>query len=125
MPHILYTFDKNPQRPRPGEQSELFKFALMLRKLYEQAARIINGQLSFGPGTGFDNIAGTWANVADTGAADTNFSITHNLGYIPNGWILMNQSIAGVLYKGSVAWTKTTISLKCNVAHDNVTIFIL
>lgn len=125
MPHILYTLEKNPVKPRPGEPRDFFNFAMMLRKLYEQLARIVNGQISFGPGTGFDNIAGVWASVADTGLADTNFSITHNLGYIPSGWILMNQSIAGVLYKGSVAWTTTTMSLKCNVAHDNVAIFIL
>jgi hypothetical protein len=120
MPKALFTFDFTPTEP-----PVLKGFALMLRKLYEQLVRIVNGQLSFGNGATPDNIAGAWAAVADTGAADTNFTVTHNLLYIPVGVILMTQTKAGVIYKGSVAWTTTTITLKCNVANDNILIFIL
>jgi hypothetical protein len=125
VPHILYTLEKNPPRPRPGEPRDFFTFAMVIRKLYEQLARVVNGQISFGPGTKYDNIAGVWATVVDTGLANTDFTIIHNLGYVPSGWIPMNQTLAGVLYKGSVAWTTTMITLRCSVAHDNVTIFIV
>lgn len=120
MPHILYTLDYTPQEP-----PELKKWSIMVRKLYEQLARVVNGLISFGNGIARDNIDGEWAAVADTGAADTDFTITHNMLRIPVGWIAMNQTKAGVLYKGSVAWTKTTITLKCNVANDSILIFIV
>lgn len=117
MPHALSTLDFTPM----GD-----KFAKMIRKLYEQLVRIVNGQLSFGNGSGIgDNMAGVWAAVEDTGSADTNFTITHNLLYIPTGYIVMNQSIAGSVYQGSLPWTTTQITLKCSTAHANILIFIL
>ena len=97
----------------------------MVRKLYEQLARVLNGLVSFGNGITRDNIDGEWGAVADTGAADTDFTITHNMLRVPVGVILMTQTKAGVIYKGSVAWTKTTITLKCNVANDNILVFIV
>jgi hypothetical protein len=120
MPKALSTFDFTPKEP-----PNLVGFAKMLRKLYEQLVRIVNGQLSFGNGTTPDNMAGAWAAVADTGLANTDFTITHNLLRVPVGFIVMNQTLAGVIYKGSVAWTDTQITLRCSVAHDNILIFIL
>lgn len=120
MPHILYTLDYTPQEP-----PELKKWALMVRKLYEQLARIVNGLISFGNGLKRDNIDGEWATVADTGAANTDFTITHNMLRIPVGFIVMTSSSGGVVYKGSVAWTTTTITLRDTVAHDSILIFIV
>ena len=120
MPHILYTLDYTPKEP-----PELTKWSLMIRKLYEQLARVVNGLVSFGNGVTRDNIDGEWASVANTGAADTDFTITHNMLRIPVGWILMSQTKAGVLYKGSVPWTTTTITLRCSVANDSILIFIV
>ncbi|SRR5229473_4490843 len=120
MPHALFTFDFTPDKP-----PELHGFAKMLRKLYEQLVRIVNGQLSFGNGLKPDNIAGVWATVADTGAANVDFTITHNLLYVPVGWILINQTKAGIIYIGSVVATKTQITLRCSVANDNILVFIV
>ena len=123
MPHALSTFDFQPTTPpeTPGAS----QFGKMLRKLYEQLVRIVNGRLSFGNGLTPDNMAGVWGVVADTGLANTDFTIIHNLLYVPTGFIVINQSVAGVLYQGSVAWTKTTITLRCSVAHDKILIFII
>ena len=120
MPHILSTLDFIPDKPL-----EIRQWALMIRKLYEQLARVVNGLVSFGNGLTRDNIDGEWAAVADTGAANADFTITHNMLRVPVGWIAMNQTKAGVLYKGAAAWTTTTITLKCNVANDNILIFIV
>lgn len=120
MPHILSTLDFTPKDP-----PTLMRFAVMLRKLYEQLARVLNGLVSFGNGLNRDNIDGEWATVVDTGTADTNFTVVHNMLRIPVGVILMSQSKAGVIYKGSVAWSTTTITLKCNVANDSIVIFIV
>ena len=123
MPQIAYTFDAQPTTP--PETPGLSRFGQMLRKLYEQLARVINGRISFGNGSTPDNIAGVWAAVLDTGAANTDFVITHNLLYIPQGWLLIRQSKAGILYLGSVPPTKTQITLRCSVANDSILIFIL
>ncbi len=123
MPHALSTFDFQPRTP--PETPGITKFSSMLRKLYEQLVRIVNGNISFGNGATPDNIAGVWAHVPDTGAANTDFTVTHNLLYVPQGWLAINQTKAGVLYKGTVAATNTQITLKCSVANDDVLIFIL
>lgn len=123
MPHALYTLDFQPTTP--PETPGVTRFSKMIRKLYEQLVRIVNGQLSFGNGLTPDNIAGVWAAIADTGLANTNFTFTHNLLYVPTGFIVINQSVAGVIYQGSVAWTKTTITLRCSVAHDKILLFII
>ncbi len=120
MPHILSTLDFTPNDP-----PKLKQWAIMVRKLYEQLARVLNGLVSFGNGLARDNIDGEWAHVADTGAANADFTITHNMLRIPVGWILMNQTKAGVLYKGGVGWTTTQITLKCSVANDDILIFIV
>ena len=123
MPHALSTFDFQPTTPpeTPGAS----QFGKMLRKLYEQLVRIVNGRLSFGNGLTPDNIAGVWAAIADTGTANTDFTFTHNLLYVPTGFIVINQSKAGVVYQGSIPWTTTKITLKCSVANDKVLLFIL
>jgi hypothetical protein len=120
MPHILFTLDFTPKT-----NDQVRPWTVMVRKLYEQLARILNGLVSFGNGITRDNIDGEWAHVADTGAANADFTITHNMLRIPVGWILMNQTKAGILYKGAAAWTTTTITLKCSVANDDVLIFIV
>lgn len=123
MPHILNTFDFQPRTP--PETPGVTKFSSMLRKLYEQLARIVNGNISFGNGTGFDNIRGVWVAIGDTGAANTDFTFNHNLLYIPTGFILMNQTKAGILYQGSVPWTDKQMTLKCSVANDSILIFVI
>lgn len=120
MPKILYTFDFTPSAP-----IELKRFAFMLRKLYEQLARVFNGSIGFGDGTHSDNISGAWAAVADTGGANTNFTVTHNLGRLPVGYILMKADRAVSIYTGSVAATTTQLTLKANVANAAVSLFVL
>ena len=62
--------------------------------------------------------------VADTGNADTEFTVSHNLGRTPNGYILTETDKAACLYNGATAWTDTALYLKCNVANAAITITI-
>lgn len=62
--------------------------------------------------------------VADSGSADTEFSITHHLGRVPAGFILTKSDKAAVLYDSGSAWTTTTIYLKCNVANAALTVSV-
>jgi hypothetical protein len=128
MPHILYTLDFTPPKSgdeNPNEPKGWYSWSVMIRKLYEQLARVLNGLVSFGNGTTRDNIDGEWATVVDTGLADTDFTVTHNLLRPPVGFILMTTTLGGVVYKGSVAWTDTTITLKDTVANDSILIFVV
>ncbi len=124
MPHVVDTLEHVAVPGRPNEPLPMFQ--KMLRKLYEQLARVINGGISFGDGVNElpDNIDGAWDNVADTGAANTNFTVVHNLGRIPNGVLAVQQNKAGVYYLGSVSATTTDITLKCSVANVAVRLFI-
>ena len=128
MPHILYTLDFTPEVPKDENYSKptgLRAWSIMIRKLYEQLSRVINGLISFGNGVTRDNIDGEWASVTTPATPDTDFTVAHNMLRIPVGFILMNQTKAGVLYQGSVAWTTTDITLKCSVASDDIVIFIV
>jgi hypothetical protein len=62
--------------------------------------------------------------VADTGLADTEFSLQHYSGRIPEGFILSYINISGVVYDSGTAWTKNTIYLKCSAANANVKLLI-
>jgi hypothetical protein len=50
------------------------------------------------------------------GAANTDFTITHSLGRIPLTIVGQDGNNGGILYRGSVAWSKTTITLRCTTA---------
>lgn len=97
----------------------------MVRKLYEQLARVLNGLVSFGNGLSRDNIDGEWATIPDTGPANTDFTVTHNMLRLPVGAWIMRQTKGGVIYDGTVPWDDTTITLKCTVANDAIVIFIV
>lgn len=88
----------------------------------------MQGRIRFGGGGDGDrgeNIAGEFQVVADTGAADTEFSVTHGLGSIPIGFLVTNIDKGGVIYDSGTAWTTTTIYLKCSAANAAVTVFLL
>lgn len=101
------------------------RFRQATKKYAERLANIINGQISFGNGTALDNMQGRWLNTVTPGVADTDFTIAHNLGRIPVGFITISVDKAGVIYKGSIAWTTSNITLKCSTATTTVRIFVI
>ena len=62
-------------------------------------------------------------NIPDTGAADTGYQISHNLGREPVGCLLQLKDRACDAYKGST-WSANTIEVKFTVANTNVNIRI-
>lgn len=130
MPQVPTNFSYIPQDPPPtGGKSQppsaLSRFASAVSRAWQLMAQVINGQISFGNGSSSDNISGVWATVADTGAANTDFTITHNLGRVPVGYLTMTASIATDIYTGSVSATKTQITLRSSTAHAAISLFIL
>jgi len=124
MPHVVDTLE-DIKVPGPPEEP-LQRFQKMLRKLYEQLARIVNGQISFGDSLNSisDNIAGTWVSTTTPAVANTDFTVVHNLGRLPSGWIVAMQDKAASVYLGATLATTTDLTLRCSVASVAVRLFI-
>ena len=86
------------------------------------------GRVRFGTGddgVGGENIAGEFQVFTTSGTPDAENTVTHTVGSVPIGYIVLKQDKAGSLYLGSSAWTSTDVYLKCDVATVAFTIFLL
>lgn len=89
-------------------------------------SRVINGNISFGNLTdGTDNITGFWYSGVTPNPAGTEFQVTHNLGRVPTGWLVVNADQACSVYKGATVWTTSKMYLKCSAATVNLVIFVI
>lgn len=58
-------------------------------------------------------------------SANTEDTVTHNLGRIPIGYIVIDRDKAGMVYSSSKAsWTTTTMRLKCDVGATATTLLV-
>ena len=119
MARIQNNFDFLPK----DQKSDLGLFARMLLKVWQNAAFIWNGGISFGDGSKTDNIAGVWVSVTFA-APNVDQTVTHNLGRIPVGYIPMTKSATCDVYTGSVGATKTQITLR-GTTTSTVLLFIV
>jgi Zn-dependent oligopeptidase len=71
-----------------------------------------------------DNIQSTQVTVTFGAAANVDTTINHNLGRIPVSFQVFCDRAAHI-YKGTVAWTATTITLKSDTANAVATILIV
>jgi len=91
----------------------------------------ISGRIRFGAGTDNtdgENINGEFQQFTSDASANTEFSVSHSLGSVPVGYIVLGQDKAGSLYQLSntgTAWTSSTIYLKCSVSSVTFLIFLL
>jgi len=102
-----------------------FQTPQSLEQAWIKLRRMLENNLSFGDGTNPDNLAGQWKNYTTNAVADTEDAVSHTLSRVPIGFLVFSASKAGILYKGSTAWTSTSIFLKCSAASTVVRIFIL
>ena len=97
-----------------------------LQNIWQQLARVLNANISFGnPTAGPDNMKGAWFDGTTPVGANTDFTVTHNLGYIPQGWLVIFQDKAASVYQGATTWTDTQIFLRCNTASVHVRLFVI
>jgi hypothetical protein len=107
----------------------------------ERLAQTINGGLDFGvptppatgaaPGvptvstSGLGNVSGVWVTV-NTGPANTTFTVTHNLGRIPNGMLVFSVDQPGAVIHAvnKNLWTTKVAYFQSNVANVNLTGFV-
>ncbi len=99
-----------------------------LKEFLEWIRILVNkGKISFGDvvdGNHGENIEGEHQTVADTGTANTEFSVTHTLARVPTGYIVTSNNKAGVVYTGTTAWTKTTVYFRVDAANCAIAVFI-
>jgi len=70
-----------------------------------------------------DNMQCALLDVLDTGTADTEFIVPHNLGQVPV-WYLANAS-AGYVYDGDrTLWTDQEIVLKCSASNASLKLVV-
>ncbi len=62
--------------------------------------------------------------VANTGTANIQFTVTHNLGRVPKFYDVKYISVSGIIYDSGTAWTKTQAFFKCSAANAHVRLFI-
>lgn len=70
------------------------------------------------------NIVGQWITGTSPSAANTEFAVAVNLGYIPVGFDVKRQNAAASFYDSGTAWTESNIYLKCSVASVVYTLFV-
>lgn len=86
----------------------------------EHLATVLTKNVSYGStmsNADEDTNLSIWKATGTTPVApNTNFTITHSLGRIPNTIVGQDTNNGGLLYRGSVAWSKSTITLRCTTA---------
>jgi hypothetical protein len=92
----------------------------------EDLYKLTNRNISFGTEVNGEdqNIAGHMVEVLDTGAANTQFQVTHNLGYVPLFYDVKYINGNGVVYASGTAWTVAAAFFKCSLANAHVRLFI-
>lgn len=93
----------------------------------EEHARALNGNIEFGNlKDGATNISGSWQQLTTPGGADTEFTLTHNLGRVPEGFLVVSIDKAAIIYSSRKSqWSVTQLFLKANLASVVLTVFVI
>lgn len=101
--------------PREPTLDGLQKFLSLFCK---DVSSILNGNVTFA-----DNFKAQVLSVSFA-AANTDKKISHTLGKIPVGYLLIGSTVAASLYTGTVAATSSVITLKSSaVANTTILLF--
>lgn len=122
MPRLLDNLFPSFDRTTPRW---LISFADEVIKQWANLAQLLNGLINFGDGTNRDNIDGAWCSATAPAVANTDFTLTHNLGRVPVGYWIMRKDRAADVYTGSVASSTTQLTLRCDVADAVLVIFVV
>jgi hypothetical protein len=106
-------FIYNPITKLDEENPDL---AHLVEELNEQLSRITQAFDTLGMSYGY------MRNVADTGSASSDFAVQHDLGVIPDGFLIMGVSIPCRIWTGDTAWGSTNVYLQCDKANVDVTV---
>jgi hypothetical protein len=93
----------------------------------ERIARVLNGNVSFGSTMSNKDVDMNLSifKFSGTGpAANTDFTLPHSLGRIPITIVGQDTQNGGLVYRGSVAWTKTACTFRCTTAAAQYNIIV-
>lgn len=68
-------------------------------------------------------LGGKIVSYTTNAAANTQDTVAHGLGYVPKGYIVINNGNGGVVYTGAPA-DATNLYLKCTTASNAVTLLV-
>lgn len=111
----------------PPVKWELKEVWRVIRRIYELLATQLNGNVEFGnPTSGPVNIRGVWATVTTPAGANTDFTVTHNLGRVAVAYLVTTKDRAVDVYTSPTANAApaTTIILRASVASAAITMFL-
>jgi hypothetical protein len=84
--------------------------------------RTVNGNLEFG----LNIKSSTPLSVQAPGVANTEFTITHKLGFVPNGYIVVGKDQTCDVYDSRrSSWTTSQMFLKCTVASVHLVLIVV
>lgn len=89
------------------------------REGMQHAFRALQGRLTF-----TDNIQCVVTTVADTGAANTTFTVTHKLGRVPIAYIVNSGQATSIYDVTKASWTTTSMTLKSTTANASLTLVV-
>lgn len=108
---------KKPIRATHGVKNN---YSRVLDRIHD----ILNGGIDLGGLNNPSNANLTHVTTQTPGTTNTDFTVTHNLGRVPTGFITVNPANNVVLWKGSVAWTDTQMTLQASAINVPVTLLI-
>lgn len=114
-----------PNAPAEYSQEYVNQVLSSLEQAFSEIARGVNGGLGFGDGTDLDNLVGKWLSYSTNGVANTEDEITHDLGVVPIGFIVLVPPRSGVINRGPTSWTSSKMYLQCSAASQTATIFAI
>lgn len=96
-----------------------------LHRFYQRIYKNLRKNISFGnDGVTPDNIDGAWARILNSGPANTDFAVLHNLNRVPVAYDIKGKSLPTIVYTGATPWTKTNIYLRSSLANVELLIFV-
>lgn len=70
-------------------------------------------------------LGGVQVSYTTNGTAATEDIVTHTLGRVPVGYVMIRNSNGGDVYDSTVgSWSATQIRLKCQTAANSVTLYV-
>jgi len=115
-------------RPQPTCLGELNPKNLTRHS--ERLAKVLLSNVNYGTtmsNKDADNNMNCWKfEGTSPGAANTDFTLQHNLGRIPVTINAQDTTNGGLIYRSPVtAWTKTTVTFRCTTASANYKVIVI
>jgi hypothetical protein len=111
--------------PKEYDSKWMDSFVSTVSDVLAEHAKVINGGLGFGDGIDYDNLMGKWISYTTNSTKDTEDTLTHNLGAIPIGFILLKPPTSGAINRGATTWTTSRLYLQCSAAAQTAEIFVI